>query len=154
MKLPYNWSTMLPANIINYLIKKKQGQVGVSSFWVVGQQCPIKSPKHYRLLPLLLFRTWWYDPIAKDSNPLIHRTQRNLAGTDLEASTLQHFTVFEGSMQGTEGEKPINTLAQVWTLPTTEMTDLVRYSHQCNSRMKVMGATNHLLIGFKAWSTR
>lgn len=40
--------------------------------------------KQYRLLPFL-FRMWWLDSMAKDTAQFDQKTQRDLAGAELEA---------------------------------------------------------------------
>lgn len=79
---------------------------------------------------------------------------KNQADIDLEASTLLPIFHSPGKCHhSVERKKVINGLNQLWTLRTTIMTGLIRYTYFCKSGMKFVGGTSTWTV-VKAHSTR
>lgn len=113
-------------------------------FWVLANELP-QTPKHHRLLPLVIvtLRNVAIRPYCWSC-----RTWRHQAGPDLkDSSLLAGFIVLESAVHSTRGKN--HHLTWLWSLRATTMTGLARHAHQYNCGMNIMVVTNHFLIGLK-----
>lgn len=107
------------------------------------------------ILPNLIFQNLLIY-ITEDSTYMNHRTLKEWAGIDLEASSL--LACFHGAIRCYthfwRKKKVVIELTQLWTLQVTIMTSLARHAHCCKSGLNIMGVTNHSLIRCKFFSRR
>lgn len=104
-----------------------------------------RPPKHYKSLPLVLVLL--HNLTAEDTTYLRHRTQTNLAGTQLEASPL---LASIHSARTCLLEEKSNHPSHAAMSSVSCNSDLpARCPHWCNSSMDIRKITNHFLVGFK-----
>lgn len=120
---------------------------GLNIIKLLTKGAPWKSPCNlgYCQSYWLHSRNWWQGPVVEDTSCTSHWTQRSQASVQLRSS--QSWKLLDLLPQEKDNHQASYKPSDIQRWPACLI-------HWCNSGTKIVGVTNHCLIGFKAPSMR